>query len=75
MGLFRKDRDDESDTALLEPERDCLHVALTARWDNLDDMGRDELATAYVCQSCSEVFTPVEAARLRATEADRIGAH
>jgi hypothetical protein len=75
MGLFRKNRDEQSDIAVLEPERDCLHVALTARWDNLDDMGREDLASAWVCQSCNDVFTPAEVARLRATEASRIGAN
>jgi hypothetical protein len=72
MGLFRRNKGE--DTAVAEPEHDCLHVALLARWDNPDDMGHEDRASSWFCQSCSQDFTPAEAAELRETERARIGA-
>jgi hypothetical protein len=72
MGFFRKSKEEDVET--LEPEPNCPHVALSARWDDLDDMGHEDRASSWICQSCSEVFTPEEVNRLRESEADRIGA-
>ncbi len=73
MGLFRRDKDEDR-AAVMEPEPECMHVALSARWDDLDDMGREDKVSAWVCQSCSSVFTPAEAEELRRSESERIGA-
>jgi hypothetical protein len=59
----------------LEPEPNCPHVALSPRWDELDDMGKEDLASSWVCQSCAESFSPAEVEQLRASEAERIGAN
>jgi transposase-like protein len=76
MGLFRKSSAPEAGVPEeLDQAPDCPHVALSPRWDNLDDMGHDDRISSYICQSCSEVFSPEEERRLRATEADRIGAN
>jgi hypothetical protein len=72
MGFFRKNKDEED--VMDEAIPPCPHVALSARWDDPNDMGKEELASAYVCQSCSEVFTPAEVQRLRATESERVHA-
>ena len=50
----------------------CPHTALTAHWDSVADMGNDEKATSYTCQSCNQSFTPAEGRALRATEAERV---
>ena len=73
MGLFRKSSPAET-AAVEEDAPECMHVALSPRWDNLDDMGHDDRISSYVCQSCSAEFTPAEERLLRATEAERIGA-
>jgi DNA-directed RNA polymerase subunit RPC12/RpoP len=36
----------------------CSHRILIARWDNIEDMGHDERATGYKCETCDELFTP-----------------
>jgi DNA-directed RNA polymerase subunit RPC12/RpoP len=35
----------------------CSHRVLTARWDRIEDMGRDELVTGYRCETCGELFS------------------
>ena len=50
----------------------CPHTALTARWDSVADMGNDEKATGYTCQSCNQSFTGAEGRALRATEGERV---
>jgi hypothetical protein len=58
-----------------EDARECVHTSLSAGWDNADDMGVEAKASHFTCGSCGAVFTPVETAHLRATEAERIAAH
>jgi methionyl-tRNA synthetase len=56
-----------------EPERTaCPHLALVARWDAVEDMGHEERATGYHCESCGQDFSAEEGHRLRAGEGDRI---
>jgi len=42
------------------------------RWDNVDDIGHEERATGYRCDTCGSEFTPAEAQELRRTEAARL---
>ena len=35
----------------------CTHRILIARWDNVEDMGHDDRATGYKCETCDELFT------------------
>jgi hypothetical protein len=63
----------EKSTALLEPPP-CPHTVLLPRWDSVDDIGNEEKATFYVCEGCSENFTPAEAVQLRETAAERLRA-
>jgi hypothetical protein len=39
----------------------CPHTALVPRWDNLEDMGKQDKATSFHCQGCDQVFTAEEA--------------
>ncbi|MDA0365706.1 MAG: hypothetical protein O2843_07555 [Chloroflexi bacterium] len=48
------------------------HVTLVPRWDSAEDMGHEDRASSYKCDSCASTFTPVEARELRRTEAERL---
>ena len=69
MKLFKKKSDRETSVPVAPP---CLHIALTARWDSVDDMGNEEKATSFVCATCSEEFSPAEAAEVRASQAEQL---
>ncbi len=60
------------ETSAAPDEPVCPHTTLTARWDSVADMGNDEKATSYTCQSCHQSFTAAEGHALRATEAERV---
>jgi hypothetical protein len=51
---------------------ECPHSVLVARWDSVQDMGIEEKATRFMCETCKEMFSPEEAAQLRSTLAQRI---
>ena len=53
-------------------EVECPHAAVTARWDSGADMGKTELISAYVCESCGKTFSREEGALLTASAADRL---
>lgn len=55
-----------------EKVHSCLHVALAPQWDDLADMGIEAKASAWLCGTCAEVFTPGQAHELRANEAERL---
>ena len=55
--LEKKHPSDEEDIERTT-EVDCPHTFLTARWDNLDDMGDDAKASVLICESCGEAFRP-----------------
>ncbi len=72
--LLRRDKggaSQETGAAAVEAPP-CPHTALTARWDSVQDMGKDEKATSFLCTACNEEFTPEQATELRATEAERL---
>ena len=52
----------------------CAHVAITPRWDNIDDMGHDDRASSWVCDACHATLTPAEAAEARAKIGHRLHA-
>lgn len=73
MKLFRKNREEVPTTSETEQEPIvCEHVTLIAKWDNVDDMGKEDRASSFRCESCGQEFTAAEATRLRATEAARV---
>lgn len=51
---------------------DCPHSVLIPHWDSVADMGKTERAESFRCDACHEEFTPAQAARLRATEGERL---
>lgn len=58
------------DTLAVEVE--CPHGAVTPRWDSAADMGKTELISAYVCESCHATFSREEGGKLTASAADRM---
>ncbi len=61
MSILRKlfHDDHPTDTAVA-----CPHPVLTPRWDGLDDMGDEELATSFRCARCGVTFAGEEGRRL-----------
>lgn len=50
----------------------CPHAVLVPRWDSVQDMGIEERATRYMCDTCRQEFTPAEARALREGIAARL---
>src|SRR5713101_4775183 len=65
MRLFGKKKADQPTPTSERPT--CLHIALTARWDSVEDMGNEDKATSYVCLTCNAEFTPAEASEVRSS--------
>jgi hypothetical protein len=77
MGLFDKllGKKDEPKAEATSPAATavaCPHTILLPRWDDIADMGNEEKATSFSCQSCGQTFTRAEADALRKTEAERL---
>ena len=60
--------------AVAEIAVDCPHSVLVARWDSVADMGHDDKATRFMCETCHEEFTPEQAKELRDNLAARVTA-
>ena len=52
----------------------CPHTAITARWDSVADMGKEDKVTGYSCQGCEQSFTAAEGRALKQHEAERVQA-
>ena len=50
----------------------CPHLAVVPRWDSADDIGHEELATSFHCESCGRDFSAAEMRALRSSEGDRL---
>jgi len=72
MGLFDKIFAKEAKSSVAVETPPCAHGVLTPRWDSVDDMGKEERATLYVCEACREEFSPAEASALRESMAQRL---
>jgi hypothetical protein len=71
--LFGKSKTAEAGGATATVEAPlCPHSVLVPRWDSIEDMGREDKATHFLCEACGRSFTPGEAAQLRASEAERL---
>ncbi len=74
MSLFKRlsrnpDQETPDEAVVAAP---CAHRHLAARWDEPDDIGKEELARGYSCNSCGQMFTPAEAEVVRATPSDHL---
>jgi hypothetical protein len=57
--LFRR-----GDTTLAETPVQCPHTALTPRWERPEDMGKEDLASSFRCDTCGAVLSGEEGRRL-----------
>ena len=62
----------EADTGTVAENPPCPHVTLVPKWGNTADMGHEDKATGYDCDSCKETFTAEQGRDLRRTEAERL---
>ena len=76
MGLFDKLFGSKSKqaTAVADPVVTCPHAVLVPRWDSVQDMGREDKATRYMCEACHEIFTPDQAKELSESIRERMAA-
>jgi hypothetical protein len=71
MGILTKLLKREAIEERLESET-CTHLALTPRWDDIDAIGHEDLASSFRCESCGRVFNAGEVRELRRNEAERV---
>ena len=58
MGLFNRSRSNESKKGLqASAPVECPHTILVPRWDRFEDMGDENKAIEFVCESCGDHFT------------------
>ncbi len=72
MRFLRRGEKESAEQVAPEVSETCEHVLLVPHWDSPENMGVEEKATSYRCNTCDESFTREEEEVLRGTEADRI---
>jgi hypothetical protein len=72
MGLLQKIFGREKEEEDTGPPPECTHSSLVARWDNPDDIGKEDKATEWLCSSCNKSFTPAERTQIEAAEVERV---
>lgn len=55
-----------------EIQADCPHTTLLARWDSVEDMGKNDKATKFICDSCHAEFSPNQTDTIREGHAERL---
>ena len=71
--LFGHDEEKDGGVQVLDHEPEiCLHTAAAPEWDNLDDMGKEDLVARYRCPACGEVFEANEFRRMQQDESARM---
>jgi hypothetical protein len=55
----------KSSASILTETPECLHAVLVPRWESVQDMGKVDKATRYMCEACHREFTPEEAEKVR----------
>lgn len=74
MSLLTKifGRTDTDVTDDVPAQQSCHHLSAVPHWDNPDDMGIEERASSYTCQSCMLSLDPEQYDLVRTTEMDRL---
>jgi hypothetical protein len=78
MRWLRKFRDrggDEASEPAAGEAPECMHVTLIPRWESADDIGKEDRASKYTCDTCGAEFARADAQELRRTEAERVKRH
>lgn len=55
-----------------EIQAECTHTTLLGRWDSVEDMGKEDKAVRFVCDSCHAEFSPEETERIREGHSTRL---
>lgn len=74
MGIFDKifgGKEKDATVATIEKPA-CPHGVMVPRWDSIDDIGHEDKATYFICESCEEKFSPDEAKALRQGAVERL---
>jgi hypothetical protein len=53
---------------------ECIHAVLVPRWESVQDMGKEDKISRYMCEACHQEFAPDEARHLRDTINERMDA-
>jgi hypothetical protein len=53
---------------------ECIHAVLVPRWESVQDMGKEDKITRYMCEACHQEFPPDVAHHLRDTINERMDA-
>ena len=73
MRFLRRGESESSSPQVADPASEtCECVLLVPHWDSPENMGIEDKASSYRCNTCGESFTREEEEILRGTEADRI---
>lgn len=72
--LFGRKKDAEPEASEAAVATECPHTALVPRWDQAEDMGKDDRISRYVCEACQREFSSEEGARILAEEESRLKA-
>jgi hypothetical protein len=66
LGLLkRKGAEQAPEAVAAEP---CIHGVRIPHWDSAADMGHEDRASYFVCESCGERFTPEQNAALHPSD-------
>lgn len=59
MGVFSKlfGGQRSADKLQVANEVQCPHKVLTPRWEQAEDIGHEDRATGFRCESCGEMFS------------------
>ena len=49
----------------IPPPKRCSHSSLVPHWDRVEDMGHNERADFFICDSCAQIFSQDEASAMR----------
>jgi hypothetical protein len=72
FGGGKKKQQQQQQAAVAVEAPPCPHAVLVPRWDSVDDMGKEDKATRYMCEACHQMFSPAEARELREGIAQRM---
>ena len=65
LSVFR--HKDEAEAAPTETTpAECVHGVRVPHWDSVADMGHEDRASYFVCESCGQQFSPEESAAIHA---------
>jgi hypothetical protein len=71
MKLFGR-RNEPQDAHEEHEAAPCEHMVRTPTWDRAEDVGREDLASGYRCETCGANLSSRDVARIQATESERL---